>query len=202
MTASGRVGSGVLIVLLLCGTARIKAQDMSLGTTSYPKVQRIHLKATGNNKAFIQSDSAALHLYIFLSPECPLSQNYSLVLNDLQKKFSKELRLFGIIPGKAYSDQVVKQFIGDYKLRFPVWIDLKKELSNYVQATVTPEVVLLNRSGTLVYRGAIDDWVQSLGKKKPEARVHYVEDAIKAYLQNKDVPVKMTTPIGCLINEF
>jgi hypothetical protein len=54
----------------------------------------------------------------------------------------------------------------NYKLEIPVWIDLKKELSNYLQATVTPEVVLLNKKGELIYRGAIDDWVEKLGQKK------------------------------------
>lgn len=202
MAASIRVRSGVLIFLLLGGLGPIKAQDISVGETAYPRAQRINLKSTGNNSALIQFDSAALHLFIFLSPECPLSQNYSLVLNALQKKFSPELRLYGIIPGRTYSEQTVRQFTGDYKLLFPVWIDLAKELSDYVQATVTPEVVLLNKSGALVYRGAIDDWAAALGQKKVKARVHYLEDAIKAYLQKKEVPVKKTAPVGCLINEF
>jgi hypothetical protein len=202
MTATKWVRSGVLIFLLLCGIGRIEAQDISVDEASYPKVQRIGLKAIGNNNTFIHSDSAALYLLVFLSPECPLSQNYTLVLNDLQKKFSREVSLHGIIPGRMYSEQVVQQFVKDYTMRFPVWIDLKKELSNYVHASVTPEVVLLNKSGALVYRGAIDDWVQAFGKKKAKAKVHYLEDAIKAYLQNKNVAVKKTSPVGCLINEF
>src|SRR5690349_9431514 len=128
MFASRGVRSSVLIFLLLGGIGRIEAQELA----SYPRVQQINLKAIGKHRSNIQSDSAALQLVIFLSPECPLSQSYTLVLNDLQKKFSRELHLSGIIPGKAYSEKVVKQFIADYKLRFPVWIDLKKELSNYV----------------------------------------------------------------------
>ena len=193
---------GFFIFLLLCGINRIQAQDSNSFEKAYPQVQQISLQTLDKGNAHIQFDSTALYLFIFLSPECPLSQNYTLVLNTLEKKFEKELNSYGIIPGRAYSEQEVKQFAGDYKLRFPVWIDIKKELSNYLQATVTPEVVLLNKKGELVYRGAIDDWVEKLGQKKVKARVHYLEDAIKAYLENKSVPVKKTPPVGCLINEF
>ncbi len=191
-----------MVVLLLCSAGCLTAQEPGVDETFYAGVQHFKLRTTAGASQLIQFDSAALYLFIFLSPECPLSQNYSIVLNDLQKKFNKQVRLYGIIPGRAYSEQTVREFVDDYKVQFPVLIDLRKELSNYVQATVTPEVVLLNKRGALIYRGAIDDWVKALGQKKVKARVHYLEDAIKSYLQNSNVTVKKTSPVGCLINEF
>jgi thioredoxin-related protein len=202
MIAAKGYRGGLLALLLMSGMFPSTAQDTNRFEQAYPQVQHISLQTLDQNNASVQFDSAALYLFVFLSPECPLSQNYTLVLNNLEKKFGKELKSYGIIPGRAYSIQEVRQFAGDYKLEIPVWIDLKKELSNYLQATVTPEVVLLNKKGELIYRGAIDDWVEKLGQKKVKARVHYLEDAIKAYLDNKSVRVKSTKPVGCLINEF
>ena len=164
-------------------------------------LQQIPLRA-GSKKTFIETDRSPLTAVVFLSPECPLCKNYSLTLNQLTKKHGSTVRFYGVVPGKTYSPEAVRQFVDDYKISFPVLIDSQKEFSTRVEATVTPEVVVFRQSGDVVYRGAIDDWVQALGKKKQKPEQHYLEDAIARYLQNKEVLVKQTRPIGCLINEF
>jgi len=60
----------------------------------------------------------------------------------------------------------------------------------------------LNKKGEVVYKGAIDDWVQDLGKQKLTVSKHYLQDAINASLNNKEVTVKRTKAIGCLINDY
>ena len=171
-------------------------------TVSAPHtLQQIALRE-GDKKTFIETDHSKLTAVVFLSPECPLCKNYSLTLNQLKKKHGNEVRFYGVVPGKTYSQEEIRQFADEYKLSFPVLIDREKEYTNRVQATVTPEVVVFRQSGEVVYRGAIDDWVQALGKKKAQPEQHYLEEAIVRYLQKKEVVVKKTTPIGCLINEF
>ncbi|HET7897019.1 MAG TPA: redoxin family protein, partial [Flavisolibacter sp.] len=162
---------------MLCCFTSLHAQEYGAIDAGYPKVQHIAVKASGTD-TFVRIDSATLQVFVFLSPECPLCKNYSLVLNTLQKKFGKKVQFAGIVPGRTYTDEDVQQFVKDYKVQFPVYIDLQKELSNYVKATTTPEVVLLNKSGGLVYRGAIDDWVQALGQNKAKPKQRYLEDAI------------------------
>ncbi|MDQ3278130.1 MAG: redoxin domain-containing protein [Bacteroidota bacterium] len=165
------------------------------------KVQEYALQSN-DEKAYIQLGKTPLTVLVFLSPECPLCKNYSLVLNRLQETFGSQVRFYGIVPGRTYSTSDVRQYVTAYKIQFPVWVDRQKALSNHVKATTTPEVILSAKSGSLIYRGAIDDWVQALGRKKAAPQQHYLEDAITRYLQNKDVLVKQTPPIGCLINEF
>jgi ABC-type uncharacterized transport system ATPase subunit len=75
-------------------------------------------------------------------------------------------------------------------------------LTTYIKGTVTPEVILMNQQGEVIYRGAIDDWVSDLGKKKLVVSNEYLKTAIKQYLQNQTVSIKSVEPIGCLINEF
>lgn len=202
MNAAGYRRTNMLLVLVLMCLTGLYAQRMKMAETAFPGVQRFSLEGVNASTPFVSLDSAALTVFVFLSPECPLCKNYSLVLNALTKQFSNDVAFYGIVPGRAYSKSDVQKFIDDYTIRFPVWIDVQKELSSYVRATVTPEVVLLTKTGHLVYRGAIDDWVQALGQKKAKAQKHYLEEAISRRLQKKEVPVKQTTPIGCLINEF
>lgn len=189
-------------MLLLFSAASIKAQDVSYGPESFVDVQRMPLKKLNDSNTFVRFDTTPLHLFVFLSPECPLCKNYSLVLNTLQEKFSSNVRFYGIVPGRTYTEDEIQRFVDEYKIQFPVLQDRQKSLSNYVRATTTPEIVLLNQSGGLVYRGAIDDWVQALGQKKAKPQQHYLENAIIQYLEKKEVLVKQTKPIGCLINEF
>src|SRR6476646_8584481 len=44
--------------------------------------------------------SKKLLVFVFLSPECPLSKNYSLKLSEIKKRYDKQVNFVGIIPGK------------------------------------------------------------------------------------------------------
>ena len=146
--------------------------------------------------------TSPLNLFVLLSPDCPMCKNYSIVLNKINEQFQGDLGVYGIVPGKAYSVKEVNEFAKDYKINFPIFIDPRKELTSYVKGKVTPEVILMTKQGEVVYRGAIDDWVSDLGKKKLIVSNEYLKTAIKEYLQNQAVSIKSVEPKGCLINEF
>lgn len=143
-----------------------------------------------------------LQLFIFLSPECPLSKNYTSALNKLFQQYGEQVEFFGCISGKGFSYAEIQSFINTYKISFPLFDDESKKFTNYIAATVTPEVMLLNNKGELVYSGAIDNWLQDLGKQKLTVSKHYLQDAISASLNNKPVPIKKTKAYGCLINDY
>ncbi|MFI5194481.1 MAG: redoxin domain-containing protein [Chitinophagales bacterium] len=139
---------------------------------------------------------------VFLSPECPLCQNYTLVLNRLQARFGKDLDIVGIFPGKSNSISDCKAFQAKYNIRFLLLTDTLKSLVKILGAKITPEVFLLDREKSLLYHGAIDDWVAALGKQKRKATENYLEDGIEEHLKGVSVKIKEAKPIGCFINEF
>jgi hypothetical protein len=143
-----------------------------------------------------------LRLFVFLSPECPLSQNYTSVLNKLQAAYPGELQMVGIIPGKTYRRTKVDSFIKKNKIAYPVFIDPSLDLSHYLKASVTPEAILLDTENQLVYKGAIDNWYKSLGKPGARATEHYLREAIEKTLVHQRPMIKRTTAVGCLINDF
>lgn len=192
----------ILCFLLIIIFFKLSAQDFSL-SYSFSQDQFVRFNLTKiNKKQKAISLSSPLNLFVFLSPECPLCKNYSVSLNRIQKQYEDDLNIIGIVPGKAYSTKEVKQYISDYKINFSVYIDSQKELTSYVKGTVTPEVILINSQGNLIYRGAIDDWVQELGKKKLKPQELYLETAISQYLKGESITQRSTIPKGCLINEF
>jgi thiol-disulfide isomerase/thioredoxin len=140
-------------------------------------------------------------VFIFLSPECPLSRNYIPELKRIQANY-KNFEIIGVFPGKSYTAQEIKNFLNDYKITFSAVQDGEKKLTKLLNATVTPEVVLLNKIGKRVYSGLIDDKIIELGQQKQVASKHFLTDAIESIETDKKVLVSFTKPIGCYINDL
>jgi thiol-disulfide isomerase/thioredoxin len=144
-----------------------------------------------------------LNLFVFLSPECPLCKNYTTVLNKISKDFPADsFVIIGIVSGQTYSSGEVNSFKKEFSVDFQLFIDPVKKLTNYLQATITPEVILINEKGKLIYRGAIDDWVTDLGKNKIRPEKEYLRQAVTQYINHQPISIKKTKPKGCYINEY
>ncbi len=138
----------------------------------------------------------------FLSPECPLCHNYTRSINELRNEFGSRVNLVGIIPGKSYSNREIKKYQKDYSVSIPLYSDRSFQLTRLLGISVTPEVVLMDGSGEIFYRGAIDDWIISLGKKKEKPGKFYLKNAIMQKLENSPILTASTKAIGCYINDY
>lgn len=74
-------------------------------------------------------------------------------------------------------------------------LDKNSDLANSFGATRTPHCFLFDKTGKLVYRGAIDDNVRDPN----EAKEHYLKDAIVAIATGKPVKTNSTKSVGCSI---
>ena len=147
------------------------------------------------------SPSKELLVIAFLSPECPLCKNYSVKLVSLKNKYVKEADFIGIIPGSFDNEEVI-EFQKEYMPSFKLVKDSSLKLTNYLKGEVTPEVLVINiKTGALIYKGAIDDWVVSLGKTRNRISNFYLDVAINNFLNDKP-SIPFTKPVGCLINDF
>lgn len=166
-------------------------------------LHKITLTDLQNSPAHINiSGSKKLYAFVFLSPECPLCQNYTVTLNKLSRLFSPgSVQFYGIISGKSYSPGEVADFLKSYRVIFPLLIDRDKKLTAYLSATVTPEVKLLDANGALIYSGEIDNWAVSLGQQRAVVTENYLQNAIAERLEGYPVKVAHTQPVGCLIND-
>ncbi len=160
------------------------------------------LEQPNGEAGLIQIHDHQLNVLVFLSPECPLSINYTKPLNELAADYPGKVNFIGIVPGRSYDASVVEQFVKEYGLRFQVYIDKEKRITKTARATITPEVVAFNARGEILYRGAIDDWAIAPGKKKQNASKRYLNNAIQAFITGSEIPVKTTRAVGCLINDY
>jgi thiol-disulfide isomerase/thioredoxin len=153
-----------------------------------------------NGKTFTVKPQGKAVVYLFLSPECPLCKNYAPVLQTLQNKYP-EIQFYGIISGRTFTRADVADYARDYKISFPILMDSDKQVAGYLNATVTPEALLVGNNGKEYYRGLIDDWVTGLGTKRAKVTRKYLDQAIGNLLAGSEL-VAATKPIGCLISNY
>lgn len=138
-------------------------------------------------------------LLFFLTTECPIGNGYAPEITRIVDAF----RQAGISCYAVYAHETaaeVRKHLLDYKLTLPAVLDPALGLATLTGATVTPEACLLSPSGTILYRGRIDDRAVKFGSVRREPRVRDLRLALDAVCQGKPVPVRFTKPIGCYID--
>lgn len=144
--------------------------------------------------------TSELTVFLFLSPECPLCENYSATLKTLRSEFDEEQVAFvGIFSGEWYSKEEITTFLARYQPPVTPILDPTYQLQQLFSATVTPEAVVTNDEGEVLYQGKIDNWIVSLGKKRTVVNQYYLRDALNALLDGHNPEIAKTEPIGCFI---
>ena len=159
------------------------------------------LEMPGGGITKLKPSAKELLVLAFLSPECPLCKNYSVKLTGIKNKYAASAEFIGIIPG-SFDAADIREFKKDYIPSWQLLRDTSLQLTNYLEGKVTPEVLVIdNKDGKLIYKGAIDDWVVSLGKTRNRFSNFYLDIALKNFLNHKP-SIPFTKPVGCLINDF
>jgi peroxiredoxin len=149
------------------------------------------LQQLGSNKTSV---------IVFLSPECPMCQNYSLTLNQLCDKYkSQGVNFYGVFAGKDIDSTEIKKYIETYAIKFDLLTDEKKQLVHILEAEVTPEVYVLNSKAEVLYKGSIDNWLNEPGQKRTVITEHYLDDVLQAVALNTEMKIRSTEAKGCLI---
>lgn len=145
--------------------------------------------------------AAKATVLIFLDPECPISQAYTLTLRKLHQQYAIEGVVFrGIYDSAPLKKRDIRRFHQKYQLPFTGLKDTDYALARKYGATITPEVVVINEMESVLYRGAIDNWYYALGKNRTEPTELYLKDALDAILGVYPIVTKQTQAVGCLMN--
>ena len=83
----------------------------------------------------------------------------------------------------------------DMNYAAPYVVDEMSQLANAFYAKTTPHVFLFDSDLSLIYKGAIDDNVDSA----KDVEKHFLRDAIERHGAGKKVRKKVTAPLGCSI---
>jgi len=141
-------------------------------------------------------------VYIFLTETCPICKSATVELKKLNTEYSKQgYEFVGLFPNENLTTEATrKAFSKKYKIDFNLIADTNQQLTKQFNATITPEVIVWNKTKQkIVYRGKIDNSFESVGKRRTITTEHYLRNAIESIQKNNSESITFTEPVGCFI---
>jgi peroxiredoxin len=130
----------------------------------------------------------------FWSFKCPVALAYDQRMATLHAKYRDQgVEFFAVASNKNESKAEIVRNAENLNLALPVWLDLDGGAAEICGATHTPSVVVLDRTGIMRYRGAIDNNKQV----NEQGHIAYLEDALKNLIANRPVDPAETKVFGC-----
>jgi peroxiredoxin len=187
----------VVACLCLSFGSKLLAQPVDTASRLGQKIANVRLNPTAG-KPFSLHELAEPKavVVVFLSFDCPVSNNYLPVLAGLHKSYAgKGVAFLGIVEGEEDAARQVKQF----DVPFPVCRDERQAALSAFKAGVASEAFLLDAGFILRYRGRIDDGYRDRLKPNPRTTRHDLRQALDELLAGKSVSEPLTTAVGCAL---
>ena len=126
----------------------------------------------------------------FLGTECPLAKLYAPRLAELANEYeSRGVVFVGIDSNRQDAATEIAAYARQHGLEFPILKDLNQAVADQVGATRTPEIVVLDKSRTIRYRGRVDDQyglVKNASYQRKEPTRRDLATALDELLAGKD----------------
>jgi hypothetical protein len=149
--------------------------------------------------------AGAASVIFFVATDCPISNTYAPEIQRLCREYEPRGVSCALIyedvetPGTHLDDEVRKH-LKDYRYAgIPAVLDRSRTISKKAKATVTPQAVVVDRTGEIRYRGRIDNFYAAFGKTRQQVTEHDLRDALDAVLAGRPVPRPETEALGCSI---
>jgi hypothetical protein len=135
---------------------------------------------------------------VFVRTDCPITNRYAPELLRLASVYSlRSVSFWLVYPDPDEAPRHIQEHMREYNLPGRSLRDPHHVLVKEAHATVAPEAAVFNANGHLVYHGRIDNRYVDIGKARPIATVHDLQDAIEAVLDGKPVRQPETRAVGC-----
>jgi thiol-disulfide isomerase/thioredoxin len=184
--------------LLFLSTATcVNADELSIGSTA-PKFSLVNA-VDGKTVAFHPGDGK-VSVVIFTCNQCPYAKAFEPRIIELARQYqAKGVVFYAIDPNDEAQYSV--ESLAEMKARamangypFPYLKDGDSAIAHAYGARVTPHVYVIDGSGTLRYRGYVDD-----SAKPEERRTTGLSNALDDLLAGKSVANQTTRAFGCTI---
>jgi peroxiredoxin len=187
-------------LVLAAATAAVAGDPLAIGAPMpAADVKMVNVDDQSVTLAGISKPAGTL--VVFTCNHCPFAKAWESRIVALGNEYAaKGIGVVAINPNDpkvAPDDSLdsMKTRAKERGMKFPYVVDGTSDVARAFGATRTPEVFLFDKSGKLVYHGAVDDNKESADKVEKT----YLKDALDAVVAGTDVAVKETKSIGCTI---
>ncbi len=146
-----------------------------------------------------QLDISPVIAIAFVGTECPLAKLYGPRLQELSARYSdKGVRFIAVCSNVQDSLTEIVAYRNNAGITFPILIDSQQQLADLVQATRTPEIVILDDSRSVAYHGRIDDQY-GIGIVREKPQEEFAATALDSLLAGQSPKTATSAAVGCLI---
>ena len=139
-------------------------------------------------------------VYVFVAEKCPISIYMAKPLQEAFQKYENEVDFYTVFPMKNSTNKTAQQFLEKYKLTdFKIKLDNYQGFARKLEATITPEVVVLDEKGEVVFRGRISDAYKAPGKMKHGVRKNELVAVLDKLTRGETIPQPWNHAVGCYI---
>jgi hypothetical protein len=145
------------------------------------------------------------NVIFFVATDCPISNSYAPEIQRVCRDYRDKGVACSLIyedvetPGTPL-DPEVRKHMADYRYeRMPAAVDRDRLVAKAAKASVTPQAVVVDKAGSVRYRGRIDNFYAALGKPRQQITERDLRDALDAVLAGRAVARPETEAVGCYI---
>ncbi len=137
---------------------------------------------------------------VFITTDCPIANFYQPTLRKIGDEFAgRGIPLYMIHSDPDVTADAAQHHVAKFNISAPVILDHGQSIARRVDAKVTPEAIIVDRAGKILYRGRIDNFYAALGRKRRAATEHDFHDALAAVANGQPVANPITKALGCHI---
>lgn len=181
----------VLAAVAVCAVAAF-AQEFKVGG----KVADFNVQDLAGKEISFAQLKGDVTVVTFVSVQCPISNDYNERMKAVFADYQGKVNFVFLNANHTESAAAVAQHAKEVGFKFPVYKDVDNVVANRFGASVTPESYVIDKAGTLVYHGYIDD-------ARNPARItnQGLRKALDAVLAGKAVAQTETKAFGCTIKK-
>ena len=148
-----------------------------------------------------ENDGGAVRVIVFVSTTCPIANAALPRLDQLAGKFrgdaKRPVEFYGVMSERSVSRADAARHFAARELSFPVLFDATGLIAEQLAPTHVPEAFVIDPSGAVAYRGAIDDAYEAVGRRRATITRQFLGDAVAAVAGGGRPDVAFVPPVGC-----
>lgn len=195
----------LIMAILALSPFLLKAQDQppEIGSVA----PDFTLNCLGGKPHSLSDYKGKIIVLEWTNPNCPyVVRVYKTdgIIPELQRKYKEKGVIWMTINSthpehKDYlPPEKLKEIYAEWQASYTHYLmDPEGKVGHLYGAKTTPHIFIINAEGKLVYNGALDD--DPRGQKSKDQKVNYVDLALEALLNGKEITTPLTQPYGCTV---
>jgi len=150
----------------------------------------------------VRASHGKITVLIFALTDCPITNRYAPLLQQLNDAHKDKANFWLVYPDKNTTAQQIGERLRQFSVSIPALRDPSHALVKQASVTITPEVAVFDANARLLYHGRIDNLYEIVGRARPAATTHELQDVLNAAIAGKPAPFATAPAVGCYISDL